>query len=89
MPNPFELKWGTACQSCGEHMTEGDMCYYIEGDKTALDEACCQEGCMNYRAEGYIMCEGHLYGFPKPLPEHLANAKAEQEGERTGLCTRS
>lgn len=37
--------------------------------KQYLDKKCSVEGCMHYCAHGYTICEGHLHGFPRKLPD--------------------
>ena len=36
-----------------------------------LDKKCSVEGCMYLCAFGYTVCEGHLHGFPKKLPDEI------------------
>lgn len=41
MPNPFELCFRTDCEWCGERMSAGENCFYIDGDKVC--ESCAEK----------------------------------------------
>lgn len=39
-------------------------------------QPCAESRCLNYAARGYIICEGHLYGWPQELPPEHPKRKA-------------
>lgn len=39
--------------------------------KYYLDRKCSEDGCIYLCAPGYTICEGHLYGFPRKLPDEV------------------
>ena len=56
LANPFQEVKGE------ETMTKHNNDWLIE-------HKCECEDCFNYRVPGYVLCHGHLYGFPRRMAE--------------------
>jgi hypothetical protein len=43
------------------------------------EEICCEPGCFNAPASGYILCHGHIWGFPKRASAEAIQWKMDQQ----------
>lgn len=48
-------------------------------DEQIQEAACVTHGCLNYRAQGYIICETCLHGSATKLPLKHAKRKFQME----------
>jgi hypothetical protein len=46
-----------------------------------ISRKCKEPGCMNYCKTGFIICEHHLYGFPKRLPGEVIVYLKQKQGD--------
>ena len=53
-------------------ISEADLEYYRA-------RKCSEDGCYNFTEKGYILCEGHLHGFPERLPEEVIEILKKEE----------
>jgi hypothetical protein len=45
--------------------------------KWLKERKCSEKGCYNRRADGYVLCLGHLYGFPHRMTDDEIEALKE------------